>query len=174
MTPAEQILRRVQDDELSLSDFPGGIMDRYVRQLADDELVELQLNLDYLARAETDQHLRRRYNTVDFLKRDAKRRSIVSGERVIQDLAATARRTGRETCQCGARHEPGANYYVSVVDGGKTVLLSGPYSTHAECLGALPTAKNKAEQVDPESHFYSFGTIAVNANVNRPGILDPL
>lgn len=174
-SPTDQILHRVQDAELDLSNFPGGSMDRPARELPDEELVGLVDHLDYLSRGEPDANMRWRYNsTIRFLREVAKRREVVASDQEIQNLAAEARRTGRETCRCGAPHKTGANYYVSVHDSGKTVLISGPYHTHAESLGALPAARKKAMRVDPQSHFYSFGTVATSKKQPKRGALDPL
>jgi hypothetical protein len=172
---AEAILQRIQDVDLSLSDFPGGAMDKLVRQLDDDSLSQMALHLDYLSRDEPDPLLLRRLaSTVVFLKRNAELREAASSEQTVQELAAQARRTGQETCRCGDRHVEGAHYYVSALDGPKTALLSGPYPTHAECLAALPFARDKALQVDPKSAFYVFGTVSFSGDNPPPSIFGVL
>lgn len=171
--PLRSIIRRVEDVELGLGDFPGGPLDRDVRGLTDAQASALEGELDYLLRGEPDPVVRNRlHGVIAFLRRDAERRQRVNAEQRIQDLGSLARRTGRETCECGERHEPGAHYYATAVDGPRVALLSGPYPTHAEALAALPEAREKALRVDPKSHFYSFGTVATD--VDRPGVLDPL
>lgn len=175
MNPSSTILNRIRDTELDLSDFPSGIMDKYAQQLSDNELQDLLAELDRLSRGEPDVELRRRFNsTIIFLQRVSKHRQILSAEQRVQNLAKQAQRLKRETCECGDEHIEGANYYISVADGDKTALLSGPYRTHAECLAILPSAREKAVRVDPQGHFYSFGTIAMSKTHRKRGILDPL
>lgn len=171
--PADAILGRISNPELSLSDAPGGAMDKPARQLPDDELIGLVAHLDYLPRGEPDPTLRQRYNsTVAFLRREVSRREASNAEQDVQDLSSEARRTGKETCRCGSLHEPGSNYYVSAIDGKKKALLSGPYPTHAECLAVLPAIRDKLLLEDPASQFYSIGTVAMSHDYRRKGILD--
>jgi hypothetical protein len=106
-----RILNRVRDTDVSLSDFPGGIMDKYAQQLSDDELVELVSRLDDLAQEEPERQLHQRYDaTIAFLQKVAQRRVVVASEREIQDLAAEARLTGKKTCRCEANHVEGSNH----------------------------------------------------------------
>ena len=48
--------------------------------------------------------------------------------------------------------EPG-NYYVSVVDSGRTGLLLGPFTQHVTALGWVDACRAHAEQVDPWRRF---------------------
>jgi hypothetical protein len=173
--PSDAVLKRAIDIELSLSDFPGGSLDKHARQLSNTEIVSLLRRLDYLERGEPDPVIRHRLAaTTSFLKKDVERRAAADAEHLIQDLAAEASRAGQETCRCGARHKRGSSYYVSAMDGKRTALLSGPYPTHAECLAAVPAAREKVLRVYPESHFYSLGTVSMPGNCRQEGVLDPL
>lgn len=73
-------------------------------------------------------------------------------------LAAEARRTGRETCECGGRHVRGAAYYVTARYRGRYVPLAGPYPTHAESLAALPKVQERVYALDIRAHDYAYGT----------------
>lgn len=66
-------------------------------------------------------------------------------------------------------------YYVSVVrDRGDYRLLRGPFENdHAGALAAVREATNKAIELDPKAHWYSFGTCRLDENAG-PGILDKL
>jgi hypothetical protein len=68
--------------------------------------------------------------------------------------------------------EPG-NYYVSVVDGPKQVLLSGPYPGHARAIDDVSRVKTIARQLDTTafSHFYAYGTCRLTAGEPTPGAL---
>ena len=82
-----------------------------------------------------------------------------------------------ETCTCGAQHHASANYYVSVVRDHKfddARLLYGPFAAHAAALANVRIANNKACDVDPRAHWYSFGTVAMAADYTKPGILNHL
>jgi hypothetical protein len=79
-----------------------------------------------------------------------------------------------ETCTCGATHHEGANYYVSVVDGPQSNLLAGPYKTHAEALAMVEPTRTLANELVPHSHFYSFGTVAMNQVYTKPGKLNAI
>lgn len=50
------------------------------------------------------------------------------------------------------------HYYVSVANGYRYQLLSGPYDTHAEALAKVDAAKDIAISNDPRAHWYAFGT----------------
>lgn len=70
--------------------------------------------------------------------------------------------------------EPG-NYYVSMIDEARSrvALLAGPFvNDHAGALAAVSTVTNAANEVDPWSHFYAFGTCRKPAGYVRPGILN--
>lgn len=49
-------------------------------------------------------------------------------------------------------------YYVSVVDGPRHSLLSGPYTDHSAALAHVEPVRTIANRVDLKSHFYGFGT----------------
>jgi hypothetical protein len=141
--------------------------------MSDREVAELALELDYLARGEPDPVVRRRYNaTIEFLREDLARRERGTARERMQELAREARRTGRETCECGERHAPGASYYVSAEDGGRSALASGPYPTHAEALARVDEVRERAIRSDGKAHFYSWGTVAMPATYKERGQLD--
>ena len=77
-------------------------------------------------------------------------------------------------CSCGEQflHEHGQNFYVSVIDGRKTGLLAGPFTTHAEALRLLPDTKAIAQEVDYKSAFYAFGTVSMKIPYCKSGILN--
>lgn len=172
-TPAESIIRRCQDPELGLSADPGGAIGASARGMSDAEVADLVLELDYLARGEPDPVVRRRYNnTISFLRDDLARRERGASREKIQELAREARRTGRETCKCGADHVPDASYYVSAEDGGRSALASGPYPTHAEALARVDEVRERAIRSDGKAHFYSWGTVAMPGTYKKRGQLD--
>lgn len=66
------------------------------------------------------------------------------------------------------------NYYVSVIDGGRTALLLGPFQTHQEALDHVEPVRAKGGELDPRAAFYAFGTarlpddgIAIGGNLNK-------
>lgn len=67
--------------------------------------------------------------------------------------------------------KPG-NYYVSCVDGGRMLLLLGPFVQHADALAQVEAVRKLAGQLDPWSHFYSFGTVGLADVDVRPGKLN--
>ena len=81
-----------------------------------------------------------------------------------------------QPCPCGENffHEHGANFYVSVVDAGRTGLLAGPYTTHAEALRHLDPTRDIACRVQDRAWFYSFGTLAMKDGYRKPGLLNDL
>ena len=168
MTPYKNIIVRCQDLELG---FPGPMDD--FRKLSYSDLEKLERDLDYLKRGEPDLRLRQRYNNaIDIAQRERKRIGDQHDRMYVQALAAEARRTGRETCKCGENHIPGAKYYVSAADAGRTALLSGPYDTHAEALAKVDSVRRRAEERDSGAVFYSFGTVAMPATYTQKGQLD--
>lgn len=68
------------------------------------------------------------------------------------------------------------NYYVSVRrDDGQTRLLRGPFrNDHAGALAAVQAASAEAERLDPKAVWYSYGTVRMPEDFERPGILDTL
>jgi hypothetical protein len=167
---SSKILNRCEDLELG---FPG-LVPQQVRELSAANVKKLIEEVDFRKREQSDRDVRRRYNNlIDILKDDQKRRSFQVNEARIQHLARLARQTGRETCECGHSHPKGANFYVTAVDGRKTLPLSGPYSTHAEAVAVVDEVRERAIAVDPGAAFASFGTTAwIKSSYNKRGILD--
>ena len=67
------------------------------------------------------------------------------------------------------------HYYVSMVDGQRFALLTGPFDTHREALDSVSKARDKACEIDGRAHFYSFGTCRMEITANpRRGALDML
>lgn len=62
-------------------------------------------------------------------------------------------------------------YYVSVINGDRHVLLSGPFKWHQSALDEVSTCRRVAKQVDPRAVFYAFGTCRTSTNAG-PGILN--
>ncbi len=174
MTPAERIIRRCQDPELGLSDHLGGILGDLADEMSVPEVEALVLELDYLARGEPDPVVRRRCERAGrFLAGPVlEMRARAAGRDRISHLAREARLTGRETCECGEHHAPGASYYVSAVDGSRSALASGPYDTHAEALAAVEVVRERAVRQDGRAHFYAFGTVAMPGTYRKKGQLD--
>lgn len=163
-----RLLDRCEDLELG---FPGPL--DLVREVPDDEVAALLDELDYRARGQPDPEIRRRYNNlVDILKKDIERRSSNTKKDRQQYLASLARKTGKETCECGERHPRGANFYVTAIDGRKTIPLSGPYPTHAEAVARVDEIRELAIKMDPGAAFASFGTTAMKSSYKKRGVLD--
>lgn len=66
-------------------------------------------------------------------------------------------------------NQPGP-YYVSVVDGSRHSLLSGPYDTHQEALDMVSKADVIACLLDPRAHFYAFGTARIKDGSSPQGV----
>lgn len=49
-------------------------------------------------------------------------------------------------------------YYVSAHYDGRTVLLAGPYLTHADALSAVDAVRARAAKADPRACWYAYGT----------------
>jgi len=64
------------------------------------------------------------------------------------------------------------NYYCSVKDGERIQLLLGPFKSHKKALLFLPKAKAKALEFYFWSAFYSFGTLRMESNFTKPGLLN--
>jgi hypothetical protein len=63
-------------------------------------------------------------------------------------------------------------YYVSIVDGDKFALLSGPYTTHHEALGMVQAAKDAAYRMNStQCAFAGFGTCRLDDSAGA-GILN--
>jgi len=152
--------------------FPG-TAGYIVREIPDDTVQALIVELDYRLRAQPDPNIRRRYhNMIDILKKDLDRRALYAQKTRRQELATIARETGRETCECGKKHPTDANFYVTAIDGRKVVPLSGPYATHAEAVAMFDDVRERALAVDPGAAFASFGTTAMKKNYTKRGALD--
>lgn len=130
---------------------------RQMPEPSNPRLRSVQSNLDYCIR---------------FLKDLAIKKTSLGQSTSRQGNVDYSRRSGIETCTCGAHHPYGANYYVSVQDSGREMLLAGPFKTHAEAMAAVKRTTEVAHQRDPRSHFYAFGTVAMRHSYTKPGILN--
>ena len=77
-------------------------------------------------------------------------------------------------CPCPERHYQNASYYVSVMDGGRTVLALGPFREHDEALANVQRVNDEVvARWNPEgrANFYAFGTTAM-INYHQPGKLN--
>ena len=172
---AFKILTRCQNPEIDLGDAPGGYIGILVRGLDTQELQQLINGLDYHSRGEPNSDIRWKYNRViGFLKREMDWAAKREKEQHIQHLAAKARITRKETCECGSKHPKNSNFYVSAIDGPKAILLSGPYKTHAEAVANVDKFYRLAIELDSAAAFISFGTVAMSAKHKKPGVLDHL
>ena len=70
----------------------------------------------------------------------------------------------------GCAGSPDMVYYVSVLDGSKSVIAAGPYETHAAALARVATIRQKVEILDPiRFPFWAFGTCGIERNATiRP------
>jgi len=72
----------------------------------------------------------------------------------------------------GVDSRPG-RYFVSVQDGKRRALLTGPYPTHQAALDAVSAVREKACEVDPRGHFYAYGTARLHdGEPERHGMLN--
>ncbi|HEY6072490.1 MAG TPA: hypothetical protein VIV15_03640 [Anaerolineales bacterium] len=55
------------------------------------------------------------------------------------------------------------HYYVSCIDGPRTALLAGPFSSHTQALAKVEAAKTAAQEVDSKAFWYAFGTCRMEA-----------
>ncbi len=62
-------------------------------------------------------------------------------------------------------------FYVSVIDGGKSARLRGPFTTHGEALNAVDPARDALTALNPQAHFYAYGTCRCDEDLG-PGYLD--
>lgn len=62
-------------------------------------------------------------------------------------------------------------YYVSVKDGARFALASGPYATHAEALALVNRTRDICVENDGYLHFASYGTVRCKPECNSPGTL---
>lgn len=67
--------------------------------------------------------------------------------------------------------EPG-NFYVSVIDAGRTGLLAGPFTEHANALALVDRAQELAIAANPWAHFYAYGTVKMPADYRKPGLFN--
>ena len=168
-----KIINRCLNEELSTGAGPGGPIASLTRDLPTSDIQSIIAELDYQSRAEPRQNIRWRYNqVVDFLKRELDHHSSLERKTRIQTLAHSAKLRGQETCECGAEHPSGAKYYVTAIDGKKTLPLSGPYPTHAEAVAMVDEVRELAIRLDPGAAFASFGTVAMPRTYWKRGILD--
>ena len=64
-------------------------------------------------------------------------------------------------------------YYVTMIrDRVGTARLAGPYATHDEALQLVDKVRNIAYNVDPRSHWDSFGTCGVTSAEHKSGVLN--
>ena len=61
------------------------------------------------------------------------------------------------------------NYYVSVVDAGRTGLLAGPFKMHAEALAKVDEVREIVVAEQPMAHFYAYGTVKMPDEYTKPG-----
>ena len=87
-------------------------------------------------------------------------------------VTASIRESGAVPCECGERHHPGANYYVSVIDGKRWRCLAGPFRTHSDALAMVVATSDKASELDVRAAFYAFGTVAMAQDYTEPGFLN--
>lgn len=59
-------------------------------------------------------------------------------------------------------------YYVSVIDGPRHALVSGPYEKHADALAKVEPARSICEELSPRAVFYAFGTCRLEEPANTP------
>lgn len=62
------------------------------------------------------------------------------------------------TADLGTADPQPGYYYVSVRDGTKHAALLGPFPQHQQALDWVTACKEYANNLDPWSHFYGFGT----------------
>ena len=94
--------------------------------------------------------------------------------KMVEDPAVANVRESVDTqCDCGeVRHHPGANYYVTVIDGTRWRCLVGPFTNHRDALQMVTKASAKAEELDIRAAFYAYGTTAMAQSYTKPGILN--
>ena len=64
--------------------------------------------------------------------------------------------------------KPG-EYYVTVVDGNRYNFLLGPFTNdHQAALDHVEAARKKAQELDPRSAFYTFGTARLPSDDSVP------
>ena len=66
--------------------------------------------------------------------------------------------------------QPG-DYFVSVLDGGRLGLASGPYADHRAALNAVESCRRKCEELDPFTVFCAFGTVRFPVGCGHVGAL---
>ena len=88
-------------------------------------------------------------------------------------VVASVRESVNTNCDCGeVRHFPGANYYVTVVDGPRWRCIAGPFTNHADALRMVGLTRRKAQELDLKADFYAFGTTAMAQSYTKPGLLN--
>ena len=63
--------------------------------------------------------------------------------------------------------EAGLDFYVTVLDSGRTGFLLGPYPTHEEAKAQVERGRELANKADPWAGFYSFGTASLPKGTPR-------
>ena len=59
-------------------------------------------------------------------------------------------------------------YYVSAIDGPKSYLMAGPYTTHDEALADVDLVQMFCESVDDRSIWMAWGTCCVTTEKSPP------
>lgn len=81
------------------------------------------------------------------------------------------REAAERTAEQAPDDKPG-DYFVSCVNGGRYALLSGPYrNDHAAALADVDRCRKLAEAADPRAVFYAFGTVRLELDCGRVGVL---
>ncbi|RBO54666.1 hypothetical protein DSD19_04630 [Rhodovulum sp. BSW8] len=59
-------------------------------------------------------------------------------------------------------------FYVSAIEGPRTYLVAGPYSSHREAQDAMPEVRAFAEEHDGRAHFMAWGTCSTGEGIATP------
>ncbi len=65
-------------------------------------------------------------------------------------------------------------FYVTMRRASRTAWLAGPFAEHGEALASVTAAKGAALDLDPRSHWDSFGTARLEAPTLPPGRLNQI
>lgn len=91
----------------------------------------------------------------------------VGGPNATYNAAVTSTQEGP------ADDNPRRKFYVTIARAGKGVgKLAGPFDTHDEAKGHVDRARKLAEEADPRAAFDAFGTVGVEADEHKPGVLN--
>lgn len=66
-----------------------------------------------------------------------------------------------------------ANYYVTAINGKRRYVVAGPFSEHATALDFVDPIRRFANNRDPFSWFYAWGTASSGQRINTPLGSDP-